>query len=88
MLLMLSKPLHLKIGAGKNERILNATEAPSEKYFCFACTPSRHVIGIYKVHWMDNQTAPVDVLELVICDCKKGKCSEKMAMYLTTSFLY
>ena len=59
-----------------------------EIFLCLACTPPRYVIGIYKVHWMNNQTAPVDVLELVICDCKKGKCSEKMAMYLTTSFLY
>lgn len=33
--------------------------------------------GTYKVHWIDNQTTPDKVLELVVCDCKKGKCSEQ-----------
>ena len=39
----------------------------------------------YKGHWMDNQTVPEKVLELVVCDCKKGKCTEQC---LTVSSLY
>ena len=31
--------------------------------------------GTYEVHRMGNQTSP-DKIELVICDCKKGKCIE------------
>ena len=26
---------------------------------------------------MGNETAPDEILELVVCDCKKGKCSEQ-----------
>ena len=33
--------------------------------------------GLYKFQWMDNQTAPEKILELVVCDCKKGKCTEQ-----------
>ena len=35
------------------------------------------VDGTYKVHWMDNQTAPDEILELVVCDFKKGKYTEQ-----------
>ena len=34
---------------------------------------------------MDNETAPKKVLELVVSDCKKGKCTEQC---LTASSLY
>lgn len=30
----------------------------------------------YKV-WMDNQNAADEILELVICDFKKGRCTEQ-----------
>ena len=30
----------------------------------------------YKV-WMDNQNADDEILELVVCDFKKGKCTEQ-----------
>ena len=33
--------------------------------------------GTYKIHWMDNQTVPDEILELVVCDCKKGKRTEQ-----------
>ena len=33
--------------------------------------------GTYKVHWMDNQTSPEEILELVVCGCKNGKCTEQ-----------
>ena len=35
------------------------------------------VDGAYKIHWMNNQTAPDEILELVVCGCKKGKCTEQ-----------
>ena len=31
----------------------------------------------YKIHWMENQTVPDEILELVACDCKKGKRTEQ-----------
>ena len=33
--------------------------------------------GCLKVHWMDNQPAPDEILELVVCNCKRGKCNEE-----------
>ena len=33
--------------------------------------------GTFKVHWMDNQTVPDEILELNVFDCKKEKCTEQ-----------
>ena len=41
---MLSKPLYTKIGAGKNERILNVTETPFQKNFLRAL-PGLHTFS-------------------------------------------
>ena len=41
--------------------------------------------GTYKGHWMNNQTAPEKVLELVVCEKGEWKITEQ---FLTTSFLY
>ena len=31
----------------------------------------------YKVHWIDNQTAPEEILEMVVCGWKSRKCAVK-----------
>ena len=43
--LMLSKPLYTKIGAGKNEIILNNTEVPLERNFLRALFGLRIILG-------------------------------------------
>ena len=30
--------------------------------------------GCLRIHWMDNQLAPEEILEMVDCNCQKAKC--------------
>ena len=58
----------------------NALEAKQE-----IPDPDQHgcgVIGTYKVYCMDNQTDHGEILELVLCDCKKEKFTEQQQCVL------
>ena len=33
--------------------------------------------GACKVHGLDNETVPDAILQLVVCECKKGNCTEQ-----------
>ena len=64
---MLSKPLYVKIGAGKNERIPNVTVAASEKNFL------RALAGLYDFSGCDSTSAFHEIgkikwLNMVTCN--------------------
>ena len=35
------------------------------------------VDGCLNVHWMDNEPAPNEILELVVCECRRQKCADE-----------
>ena len=36
------------------------------------------VDGCLQVHWMDNQLMADKTLEMIVCNCKRGKCMENV----------
>ena len=44
--------------------------------------------GTYKSHWIDNQSAPEEVSELVFCDCKKGNVLSNVLLQVLCTYIY